>query len=127
MKLDALELPENLFIKDEFEFKPVAQSIDRTVSGGSVIESMALTFGGPIVLTGAWAKRLVVVQLYAMQAAVGIKRILTMSDGSTKTVLFDIEKGGLEASPIYPEVTPTADSEYELTLNLIEVEPDNGN
>lgn len=123
MKLENIDLPENLFIRNEFDFKPVAQSFDRTVSGGAVVESMALSYGRPIVLTGAWAKRSIVVQLYALQAAADTPRILTMPDGSFKTVLFDIENGGLEANAIYPEVQPTDDSEYELTLNLIEVEP----
>lgn len=123
MKLDTLDLPANLFIKDEFDFKPVAQSIDRTVSGGAVVESMALSYGQPIKLTGAWANYSLVVQLYAMQAAVSTKRILTLPDGTLKTVLFNIENGGLEAKAIYPEVQPTDDSDYELTLNLIEVEP----
>lgn len=124
MKLDTIDLPSNLFIKDEFDFKPVAQSVDRTISGGAVVESMALSYGAKITLTGAWAKRPVVQQLYALQANVSVKRSLTMNDNSTKTVLFDIEVGGLEAAAIYPESLPTDDSEYELTLNLIEVEPD---
>lgn len=123
MKLDTIDLPANLFIKDEFDFKPVAQSVDRTISGGAVVESMALSYGAKITLTGAWAKRPVVQQLYALQSSVSVKRILTMNDNSTKTVLFDIEAGGLEAAAIYPEASPTDDSEYELTLNLIEVEP----
>lgn len=124
MQLDSTELPENLYWADEFAFVPAAQSAQRTVSGGMVIESLPLSYGQPITLTGAWAQRDQVVALRAMAADPSVKRVLTLNDASTHTVVFDIAAGGVESPLLTPELNPTADTYYELTLHLLTVEPD---
>ena len=73
---------------------------------------------------GAWAKRDEVQALKALEADAGTKRTLTLNDGTTFTVLFDIEKGGVQAPLLSPELNPTAETYYELTINLLTVEPD---
>jgi len=124
MQLDNLTLPDNLYWRDEFAWRSAAQSSERTVSGGFVVESVPLQYGQPITLAGAWAKRNDVQALKALEADAGVKRTLTLNDGTTFTVLFDLEKGGVQAPLLSPELNPTAETYYELTLNLFTVEPD---
>lgn len=124
MLLDTYQLPGNLYWADEFSFVPFAQSKERTVAGGMVVESAALQYGQPITLQGDWADRSVVQALWAMQASATAKRTLTLNDGSTHTVLFDIDTGGVQAELLSPELNPTAETLYELTLHLLTVEPD---
>ena len=124
MQLDTTTLPENLYWPDEFDFKPVAQSKNRAVSGGMVIESQSLSYGQPITLTGGWATRTEVQALKAMEAAADTVRTLTLDDGTTTySVLFDIEAGGVEAPQLSPEHNPTDTTKYVLTLHLVTVEP----
>ena len=123
MQLDTLELPGNLYWADEFAWAGVAQSNERTVMGGAVIESLALSYGQPITLTGAWATRPQVQALKALQAQPATVRTLTLNNGSTHAVLFNIAAGGVEAELLSPELNPTAETLYELTLHLITVEP----
>lgn len=124
MQLDTLALPVNLYWRDEFAWRAAAQSTQRSVGGGFVVQAMPLQYGRPITLTGAWAGRDDVQALKALEADAGTKRTLTLNDGTTFTVLFDIEKGGVQAPLLSPELNPTADTYYELTLNFLTVEPD---
>lgn len=123
MQLDTVTLPENLYWQDEFAWRSSAQSAQRTVGGGFVVESSPLQYGRPITLSGAWAKRTKVLELTDLQDAPDVKRTLTLADGTTHTVLFDLAKGGVQAPLLSPELNPTAETYYELTLNLITVEP----
>jgi hypothetical protein len=121
MLLDAYELPGNLYWSDEFDFIPFAQSKERTVSGGMVVESAALQAGQPVTLTADWADRDVVLALRAMQADISTVRVLTLNDGVQLSVLFDVEAGGVEADLLSPELNPTSETIYELTIHLVTV------
>lgn len=122
MRLDDYELDDNLYWSDEFSFVPIAQSKERSVEGGLVIDTSPLFFGQPVTLQGAWVKRdaVLVLRLMALDGAV---RTLTLNDGSELAVMFDIEAGGVEAVLLSPEKNPTAETLYELTLHLITVQP----
>tara|TARA_R100001443_G_scaffold115738_1_gene134215 strand:- start:678 stop:1052 length:375 start_codon:yes stop_codon:yes gene_type:complete len=124
MQLDSTELPENLYWSNEFDFQGVAQSKQRTVSGGVVVESVLLSYGQSVTLTGAWARRDVVDLLRSMAADVSAKRVLTLNDGTTHAVVFDVEAGGVQAVALSPELNPTVETIYEITLHLLTVEPD---
>ena len=124
MQLDSIDLPVNLYWRDEFAWRPAAQSTQRSVGGGFVVQAMPLQYGRPITLVGAWARRAEVEALKALETDAGTKRTLTLNDGTTFTVLFDIEKGGVQAPLLSPELNPTAETYYELTINLLTVEPD---
>lgn len=126
MQLDSQPLPSNLYWADEFAYVPVAQSKERSVSGGMVVEVAPLLYGQKITLTGSWADRVDVLALRTMQAQAATVRTLTLNDGSTHAVLFDIEAGGVDARLLSPELNPTADTVYELTLHFITVEPNDG-
>jgi hypothetical protein len=121
MKLENLDLPENLYWKNEFEHKNLAQSVERTVSGGVVVEHASLSYGQEIKLTGAWATRAEIVVLKALESANAVMSFV--SNNGTHSVVFDIEAAGVEANLLSPEVAPNSDTLYELTINLLTVEP----
>lgn len=123
MQLDTLNLPGNLYWSDEFGFIPTAQSKERSVAGGMVVEMAPLQYGQKITLTGDWADRATVLALRDLQAQPATVRTLTLNNASTHAVLFDIEAGGVDAELLSPELNPTAETLYELTLHLITVEP----
>lgn len=121
MQLENLNLPENLYWQNEFEHKNLAQSVERTVSGGAVIEHAPLSYGQTIKLTGAWATRAEVIALKMLE---NVNAVMSFISGSgTHSVVFDIESGGVEAILLSPEVSPNSDTQYELTINLLTVEP----
>lgn len=122
MKLENLDLPENLYWKNEFEHKNLAQSVERTVSGGVVVEHASLSYGQEIKLTGAWATRAEISVLKTLENTNGIMAF-TCNDSTTHSVVFDIESGGIGAELLTPELNPTAETLYELTINLLTVEP----
>lgn len=121
MQLENLDLSENLYWQNEFEHKNLAQSVERTVSGSAVVEHAPLNYGQKIKLTGAWATRAEVVVLKALESANAVMSFV--SNNGTHSVVFDIESGGVEANLLSPEVAPNSDTLYELTINLLTVEP----
>lgn len=125
MKLDALSLPDNLYWQDEQSHRFFAQSKERSVSGALILDYQALQFGQPITLSGGWISRADLQQLQSLAATPAVKRQLTLNDGITHhTVLFDLEKGGIEAKLVRPATHPDDDTLYALTLHLITVQPD---
>jgi hypothetical protein len=120
MRLENLDLPENLYWQNEFEHKNLAQSVERTVSGGAVVEHAPLRHGQKIKLTGAWATRAEIVVLKTLESANSVMSFV--SNNGTYSVVFDIESGGVEANLLSPEVAPASDTLYELTINLLTVE-----
>jgi hypothetical protein len=121
MRLENLDLPENLYWQNEFEHKNITQSVDRTVSGGVVIEHARLSYGQKIKLMGAWAVRAEVAVLKTLENANTVMSFI--SNNGTHSVVFDIESGGVDANLLIPEVAPDSDTLYELTINLLTVEP----
>lgn len=121
MRLENLELPENLYWQNEFEHKNLAQSVEHTVSGGAVVEHVSISYGQKIKLTGAWAARSEIVALKALENTNAVMNFV--SSNGTYSVVFDIAADGVEAALLSPEVAPTSDTLYELTINLLTVEP----
>jgi len=125
MLLDAVALPSNLYWSNEFAFKPVSQSKQRGVTGRMHIKATPLLYGQPITLTGAWVTRAELLILQAMENAIDTVRTLTLNNGDTHAVLFDLEAGGLAATPEYPLTAPLCNPDaatlYKITINLITV------
>ncbi|MBL4796736.1 MAG: hypothetical protein JKY50_04945 [Oleispira sp.] len=122
MKLDSLELPKNLYWQNEFGHKNIAQSVNRTVAGGVVIESAVLSFGQKITLSGAWIKRADALILITKEAA---NQVVIFTDNLSQnySVVFDIKAGGVGVDLLSPEAEPDPETLYELTINLLTVEP----
>ncbi|MBM96493.1 MAG: hypothetical protein CMI09_11700 [Oceanospirillaceae bacterium] len=124
MILGSITLPDNLYWQDEQDHKPFAQSKNRSVSGGLILEYQALQFGRPITLTGAWIDGAALSALTALEIQPTTKRVLTLNNGDQHTVQFDLERGGIQATPVWPTTEPDDTTLYEITLNLITVQPD---
>lgn len=122
MKLKNIELPKNLYWQNEFDHKDIAQSVERSVSGKPIVESAALSYGQPMTLTGAWINRVQVKALRALEAS-SEALVLTLNDQTTHSVIFDISSGGLQAKLLSPEIEPTDQTLYQLTINLLTVAP----
>lgn len=125
MQIDSITLPENLYWSDEMTFKSHVQSKTRSVTGRPVISHQALLHGRPITLTGAWITRADLAAFTALENAPDTPRTLTLNNGDTHQVLFDLEEGGVEAVPEYPLSTPLSNPDdntlYRLTIHLITV------
>lgn len=125
MQIDSITLPENLYWSDEMTFKSHVQSKTRSVTGRPVISHQALLHGRPITLTGAWITRADLAALTVLENEPGTHRTLTLNNGDTHQVLFDLEQGGVEAVPEYPLSTPLSNPDdntlYRLTIHLITV------
>lgn len=124
MTLDEIELPENLYWSNEHEFKGIAQSAERAAEGTLILDYQTLNYGQQITLTGAWVTRAELAVLQVLESTPGTKRVLTLNDGSTHTVQFDFEKGGVQASDIWSSTTPDADTQYRLSIHFLTVAPD---
>jgi hypothetical protein len=124
MQLENLNLPDNIYWQNEFEHKSIAQSIERTVSGGAIVEHASLSYGQKIKLQGAWATRGEVVALKSLENANAVMSFISNTTAnSTHSGVCDIEAGGVVANLLSPEVAPDSETLYELTINLLTVEP----
>ncbi|WP_067582835.1 hypothetical protein [Endozoicomonas ascidiicola] len=128
MQLDDITLPDDLLWINEFQWNPVEQNIDRSLTGALMIQEGALTYGRPITLTGSgeagWVSRLTVKALLALSKSAGATMRLTLSDGRNYSVVFDRSNGApVEAEQVMTAAYPTDDDFYFLTLRLLTVEP----
>lgn len=112
---------------DEFEWDPVAQEQERTLSGGLVISEGVKRYGRPITLAsndGAWFTLATVRELQALLEQVGAKMLLELPTGSTHWVTWNRAAGApVAAQQLFRKVNPGDSDLYLLTLRLITVEP----
>ncbi|QNM94898.1 hypothetical protein [Chitinimonas koreensis] len=117
--LDSLTLPDLVWL-DEHDWRPVAQTETRSLSGALIVETGTMTGGRPITLAGAdnyaLTTRSVVDQLRAMAAEPGRVLHLTLADGRAFDVLFAAD--GIQARPLRLRVAYQATDPYSLTLNF---------
>ena len=127
MQLDTIDLPDDLFWRNEYQTNQVTQSIDRSLTGGLLIQEAANQYGQQIELVSdgaAWVKRSTVDALRALEAQTGKVMTLTLWDGTTHSVMFDRTNGtAVEAQQVLRFAYPDNDYWYEITLRLITVEP----
>ena len=120
-----LEVDRDLFWSDEDNWHPVAQNVERTITGALDIQVAALQKGRPITLepeddSTAWMPRAAVDQLRNWAAVPGKVLTLTLR-GEVRSVMFRHQDGGLEATPVvhYRDVVPN--DWYLVTVRLMEV------
>jgi hypothetical protein len=122
--LGALVLPSGLVWSDEFAWTPVAQNMDRTLTGALVIEEATKTAGRPITLTGSHAGADYTALVARGQAYRGFSSLnalktalmasgatftLTLHDARTFTVVPRQDADGplsVESMPAYKDFAP---------------------
>lgn len=112
---------------DEFEWDPVAQEQERSLSGALHISEGVKRFGRPITLAsneGAWFTLATVRALEVLRDQIGIQMLLTLPTGATHYVTWNRAAGApVEAQPLWRRVNPGDDELYQITLRLITVAP----
>ncbi len=123
--LDAIALPPNLYWADEYDWSPVQQQAEYTLTGALILEEATRQAGRPITLTtpegGDWTDRATVDSLRAKLTA-NTTMTLTLHDGRSFPVRWRHDDTPLEAKPVLEGLAnPDAAALYHLTLRLIEV------
>lgn len=110
---------------NEYGFRPVQQSTERSVTGALIVSSAAMSGGRPITLepedeTSAWLSREAVEQLRNWAAVPSLELELTLR-GTTRSVIFD--GVGLEAEPVvhFSDSDIADDDFYRCTLRFLEI------
>ena len=99
-----LTLNPDLYWSDEYNWNPVEQAVERTITGAQVIQAAARVAGRPITLEPeddgtAWVSRSHVEALRNWAAVPGKTMTLTLR-GVARTVIFRHQDGGFEARPV---------------------------
>ena len=120
-----LELHPDLRWSDEDNWHPVAQSVERTLTGALDIQVAALQAGRPVTLEpeddgSAWMPSSSVAQLRNWAAVPGQQLILTLRNVS-RTVLFRHQDGGLETRPVVHYRDRVAEDWFLVTVRLMEI------
>ena len=123
----AISLPADLQWTDEFEWHPVAQTTERSLTGALLVQEAALTYGRPITLqggdTGGWVARSTVIALKALADDADL--IMTLDyHGTEYSVIWDRSGNPISASELFRLANPGPEQQYNnLTLRLLTVEP----
>lgn len=124
MQIDNIDLDVQTVWQNEYDWIPVAQSTEQTLTGAPDIQAQQLSYGRPIVLSNGWYARSDLQTLRTLQDdEPEVIRTLTLNNGDTHAVLFDIAAGGVAASTVAPSTNPSSDTMYRVTINLITVAP----
>lgn len=120
-----IQLHPDLFWSDEDNWHPVAQAVERTITGALDVQVSALNKGRPITLepeddSSAWLPSSVVQQLRNLAAAPGKQMLLTLR-GVSRTVIFRHQDGGFEAKPVVHYRDRVAEDWYLCVIRLMEI------
>lgn len=110
---------------DEFDWFPVEQNVERSLTGALLIDTRARTVGRPITLAGAdrqaaWLPRAAVDQLRAWADVPGQQMALVLR-GVTYTVMWRHQDGAFEATPVADYEDVVNDDWYRVTLRFMVV------
>src|SRR5690606_17306477 len=111
----------------EFEWDPVAQEQERSITGALLVQEGVKVHGRPITLQsngGVWTPLSVVRQLEILRDQSGRVMPLTLPDGRQFHVIFNrVDGAPLTAKQVFRRVNPGPDWEYEVDIRLITVAP----
>ncbi|MFK0570084.1 hypothetical protein [Endozoicomonas sp.] len=124
MQLDTITLPDDLLWINEFEWNPVEQNVERSLTGALLVQERQITHGRTIVLSGGneagWVSRLTVKNLFALSKAANKTMSLTLPDGRQFSVIFDRSNGSpVEAQQVLPFAYPEDSDQYFLKIKLL--------
>lgn len=121
-----LTLPADLYWQDELSWAPVAQSVERSLTGALIIQTQARATGRPITLVppvanASWLARATAEQLQAWANVPGLVLTLTLH-GVVRQVMWRHQDGeAFTARPVMHFDDVQADDAYTPTLKLMEV------
>lgn len=111
-----ITLPEDLFWDAEFEWTPVVQSREYTLTGSLIVEEAVKQAGREIVLAGddstSWIDKSTLDDLIASTHIPGLVMILALTSGQTFSVRWDLEKTPIVATKIF-RTFPHDDSDQD--------------
>jgi hypothetical protein len=121
-----IAISDDLNWADEYAWSSVEQSVERGLTGSSIVQTGVRLNGRPITLapdsdaTG-WLQRSTVDALYGLANVPG--QVLTLTyRGTPRQVLFRHHDGNaIEASPVIPYSDVEPDDYYRVTLRFIEL------
>lgn len=121
----SVELPIDLRWDNEYDWNPVEQTKQRTLTGGLVISVATRTIGRPIVLApeddgSAWTPRSVLDQVRAWAAVPG-QQMTLMLRGVAHTVIFDHEAGAIPARTVAHFNDVVSTDWYHVSYRFLEV------
>lgn len=111
---------------DEYNWHPVAQSVERTLTGALIVSSATRDKGRPITLqaideNSGWLTKETLDALRNWAAVPGKTLTLTLG-GTARTVVFRHDEGSaIEASPVVFYNDPTSDDWFRVVLRFLEV------
>ena len=128
MTLNDIELPDDLLWINEFDWNPVMQSTDRSLTGAMLVQEQGKLYGRPIEISGGseagWVSRSTVVDLLALSKIPNKVMTLTLPDLREYSVIFDRQSGSpIESQQIMPFAYPGDAYKYSLTIRMLTVEP----
>ena len=127
MQLETVTLPDDLLWVNEYQWQPVEQETERTLTGALLVQEQAKRYGREIELSGeqsAWVSRSTIEALKALEAEAEKVMTLSLPDSRTFQVIFDRNNGtAVEAQQILPYAYPDDDYLYSLTIRLLTVAP----
>jgi len=117
--INTVDYGDNWIWPDEYDWNPVAQATEQTLTGALVVEEHTRLAGRPITLTGGWLTR---AQLDALAVLRDIGGQLSLSwRGVTYAVVWRQADKAIEARQVFDVAEPAAGDLYETTLRFTEV------
>lgn len=114
-----IELPSGLRWTDEFDWNPVAQSIETGLTGAPIIQQGTRQAGRPLTLEGgrqwAWITRSDLLALHQLLSVAGAQPTVTLHDGRQFLVVPDLSAGALDTESLRGEADPESSTRYVLT------------
>ena len=126
--LAGIQLPDETFWTDEFDWTPIGQSVELDITGGLVIEYASGRSGRPVTIRSEWITRSVLSDIESLRdAAVQNVLTLTLPDSRIIDVLFRHHEGPpIQVEPVverpeYVAASPDNPDYFNVTIKLIEV------
>lgn len=125
--LGGVEIPEDVWWIDEFDWSAVEQITDRGLTGALIVHQGVKQHGRPITLqsnvNGGWVARAVVLALQAQRAQPDARFALQLADGREFLVIHDLAQS-FTAEPVRPAADMTSSTPYRIRLPLMTVAPE---
>ena len=121
---DHVDLPEDMYWQDEFDWQALAQSnVQYSLGGAAIIQQGTMLAGRPITLGGEWIwlPRATLLTLAAWADVPELEMTLTAPDGRNLNVTFRTHDGALQASPVRWMHDEDDDAWYHAEIRLMTI------